>query len=642
MSSSYVPLTPAVAEFNADGQLYSPAYGDVYHSPSGALGQAEHVFLRGNGLPERWRGRSVFTVCETGFGLGLNFLALWKAWRDDPQRPAALHMVSVEGHPFARDDFAALLTRYAPEPVADLAQALAQQWPALLPGLHRLEFEGGAVTLTLAFGDAPVMARRLTASVDAYFLDGFAPERNPRMWAAPLLRDLARLAAPEATVATWACTGELRQALQDASFDARRAPGFGGKWHMTVGTLRARGGSASPATLPASSPASLPAVSSASSFTSPRARHAVVVGAGLAGAGVAQSLALRGWRVTVLDAGRARGAPAHAGHLAAALTPVLARDDNARARLSRAGSERALARWQGLAGEAAPRACGTVQVERDAGKSAALAGTLETLAFPSDWVRQVDRDEASALAGLPLARGGIYFAQGMLVQPNRLIDALLQTPGVTVVPADVARLAPSGQGWRVLDTHGEELAQADTVVLANAFGAQAVLAQSNLLEPLPRVAQMHALAGEVTLVPAATLNGGPRCIVGGEGYLLPDVGAGCVVGSTYVHGATQTQISADGQRVTLDKAAGLLSGHFPDFNALVPGSLPGWAGWRAVLPGRLPAVGELPHASGVWLAIGYASRGLSWSALMGDEIAARLSGEPGVLESDLAQLVSPR
>jgi tRNA 5-methylaminomethyl-2-thiouridine biosynthesis bifunctional protein len=597
-------------------------YGDVYHSPSGALGQAEHVFLRGNGLPGRWRGRKGFTVCETGFGLGLNFLALWKAWRDDPQRSATLHVISMEAHPFTQEDLSALLARYAPEPFAVLAQRLAAQWPVLLPGLHRLEFENGAVTLTLCFGRAQVLAPRLSARVDAFFLDGFAPDRNPDIWAEPLLRTLAGLAAPGATVATWACTGALRQALQESGFDVRREPGYGGKWHMTVGEVREQGRAAA-----------APGVD---------AGHAVVVGAGLAGAGIAQALAGRGWRVTVLDAGRALGAPAHAGHLAAALTPVVARDDNARARLSRAGSQRALARWQGLAGDAAPRVCGTVQVERDAGKSAALAGTLETLAFPSNWVRQVDRDEASALAGLPLARGGVFFAQGMLVQPNRLIDALLATPGVTLLPGQAARVEPSGQGWRVLDGQGAELVQAQTVILANAAGARGVLADSGLLDPLPRVAQMHALTGEVTLVPAAALSGGPRCIVGGEGYLLPDVGAGCVVGSTYVHDAAEARISADGQRVTLAKAAGLLSGHFPDFDALVPGSLPGWAGWRAVLPGRLPAVGELPHAPGLWLAVGYASRGLSWSALMGDLIAARLAGEPSPLETDLAQLISPR
>lgn len=623
MSSSYVPLTPAVAEFDAQGRLYSPAYGDVYHSPSGALGQAEHVFLRGNGLPERWRGRDAFTVCETGFGLGLNFLALWRAWRDDPQRSRGLHVVSLEAHPFGRADLQALLARHAPEPVAALAAQLAAQWPTLLPGLHRLEFEGGAVTLTLGFGDAQALAPRLAARVDAYFLDGFAPERNPRMWQAALLKDLARLAAPQATVATWACTGELRQALRDAGFDVRRAPGYGGKWHMTVGTAAA-GADAAPAAV------------------AEDGRHALVVGAGLAGAGIAQSLALRGWRVTVLDAALARGALAHAGHAAAALTPVLARDDNARARLSRAGSGRAQARWTGLAGGAAPTVCGTVQLERDAGRAAALEETLSVLAFPRDWVRAVSRDEASALAGLPLARGGIFFGQGMLVQPAPLIPTLLATPGVRVAAGTVARVEPVGAGWRALDAANAELARADVVILANAFGAQGLLAASGLLAPLPRVAQMHALAGEVTLVPAAALDGGPRCVVGGEGYLLPDTGAGCVAGSTYVHGATEARIGAEGQRVTLDKAAGLLGGGFPAFDALVPGTLPGWAGWRAVLPGRLPAVGELAHAPGLWLAAGYASRGLSWSALMGDLIAARLCGEPSPLETDLSRLIAPR
>ncbi|WP_156333491.1 FAD-dependent oxidoreductase, partial [Achromobacter sp. 2789STDY5608621] len=371
-------------------------------------------------------------------------------------------------------------------------------------------------------------------------------------------------------------------------------------------------------------------------------RHALVVGAGLAGAGIAQSLALRGWRVTVLDAALARGALAHAGHTAAALTPVLARDDNARARLSRAGSGRAQARWAGLAGGAAPTVCGTVQLERDAGRAAALEETLSVLAFPRDWVRAVSRDEASALAGLPLARGGIFFGQGMLVQPGQLIPALLATPGVRVAAGTVARVVAEGAGWRAFDAADTELARADVVILANAFGAQGVLAASGLLAPLPRVAQMHALAGEVTLVPAAALGGGPRCVVGGEGYLLPDTGAGCVAGSTYVHGATEARIGAEGQRVTLDKAAGLLGGGFPAFDALAPGSLPGWAGWRAVLPGRLPAVGELTHAPGLWLAAGYASRGLSWSALMGDLIAARLCGEPSPLETDLSRLIAPR
>ena len=105
--------------------------------------------------------------------------------------------------------------------------------------MHRLEFDGGAVTLTLAFGEAQTVAPRLDACVDAYFLDGFAPGRNPRMWEPALLRELAAMAAPGATLATWACTGELRRALSESGFDARRETGYGGKWHMTVATARA-------------------------------------------------------------------------------------------------------------------------------------------------------------------------------------------------------------------------------------------------------------------------------------------------------------------------------------------------------------------------------------------------------------------
>jgi len=625
----YVPLTPPDAGLDADGHLRSALYGDVYHSIEGALGQARHVFLRGNGLPGRWRGRRGFTVCETGFGLGLNFLALWHAWRNDPARPARLHMLSIEAHPFARDALAQWLRQLAPEPLRPLAQQLAAQWPARLPGMHRLEFEGGALTLTLAFGTAAALAPRLRARVDAYFLDGFAPDRNPELWQPALMRELARLAAPGATLATWASAGHVRQALRDAGFEVGKQPGYGGKWHMTVGVL-------APRTARAPRDAAWVDARAADGAGDD---EVAVVGGGLAGAGVAHALALRGRRARVIDLA---GGQAHAGHAAAALTPLIARDDNPRARLSRAGSQRALARWAGLPPAAAPRRCGTLQLERDAGRAAALDETLRQLQLPSDWVRAVAREEAAALAGVPVARGGLFFADGLLVRPGALVAGLLEAAGARLVPGRAAALRRAGDGWQVLEADGRVLARARTVVLANAFGAQALLRDSGLLDPLPRVAQMHALAGEVSLLPAAGLDGGPRCIVGGEGYLLPAVDGWCVAGSTYEHGAAAAQVSAAGQQTILGKAAGLLGGLPAGWAALAPGQSPGWAGWRAVLPGRLPAIGPLAHAPGIWLAAGYASRGLSWSALAGDLIAACLGDEPLPLEADLLAAVAPR
>src|SRR5690606_4957990 len=100
--------------------------------------------LGGNELPQRWRNRTSFTVCEAGFGLGRNFLALWRAWRDDPERCARLHVLAFEAHPFAQDDLRAA-NQNLPEDVASLAAQLADAWPPLLPGMHRLEFEQGAL-----------------------------------------------------------------------------------------------------------------------------------------------------------------------------------------------------------------------------------------------------------------------------------------------------------------------------------------------------------------------------------------------------------------------------------------------------------------------------------------------------------------
>src|ERR1700716_2605076 len=105
-------LAPARLGFQ-EGVPYSEAFGDVYHSAAGGPAQARHVFLAGNGLPERWRGRERFVILETGFGVGLNFLATWQAWRADPQRCERLHFVSVEKHPFALPDLRLLHERYA-------------------------------------------------------------------------------------------------------------------------------------------------------------------------------------------------------------------------------------------------------------------------------------------------------------------------------------------------------------------------------------------------------------------------------------------------------------------------------------------------------------------------------------------------
>ena len=143
-------IVPAEVDFDQHDAPYSPLFGDLYHARAGALAQARHVFLGGNGLPQRWQGRASFVILETGFGLGSNFLATWDAWRADPQRCERLSFISIEKHPLRREDLA---RAHSASPLATQAAELIASWPPLTPDLHQLEFEGGRVRLLLCLGD---------------------------------------------------------------------------------------------------------------------------------------------------------------------------------------------------------------------------------------------------------------------------------------------------------------------------------------------------------------------------------------------------------------------------------------------------------------------------------------------------------
>ena len=233
-----MPLLPARFELNDEGVPWSGAYGDVYHSASGAAEQTEHVFLAGNGLPERWQKAGAFVIVETGFGLGLNFLHTWRRWRETRPAGGQLHYLSIEKHPFSREDLA-LAHANAGAP-AELAHLLQEHWPELSPGLHRLEFESEALTLSLGFGEVLELLPCLEAKADAVFLDGFSPAQNPDMWSAEVFEALAALSHAGTTLATWSVAGRVREGLRAAGFEVEQAPGFGGKRQMLKGRFGTR------------------------------------------------------------------------------------------------------------------------------------------------------------------------------------------------------------------------------------------------------------------------------------------------------------------------------------------------------------------------------------------------------------------
>jgi tRNA 5-methylaminomethyl-2-thiouridine biosynthesis bifunctional protein len=368
----------------------------------------------------------------------------------------------------------------------------------------------------------------------------------------------------------------------------------------------------------------------------------LVIGGGLAGAGIAHSLSLRGLSALVVDPVFAHGLGAsHAGHRAAALTPLLSRDDDIRARLSRAGTLRALQRWQPLPQPARPLRCGTLELAASGQDALDRQKTIASLSFPTDWAAWLDREQASERAGFDVKYGGVFFADGQLVQPEALIEALLAQPGVRCIAARVGSLERSQGQWVARDAFGAEVARAPTVVLANAAQARDLLSATPYLKGLSAIAGMQSLAGQVSYFDAAASGFDSRFILAGDGYWLPAVNYVSVGGSTYVPDTTGCAVTQQGHQAVIGKVAALLNVPAVQAEKWHAG-LNGWAGWRAVAAGRLPVVGQVASAPGLWLACAYGSRGLTWSALAADLICAQLSHEPLMLERGLLRSIAPR
>lgn len=617
-----VHIEPARLAFGPDGTPFSETFGDVYHSASGGPDQARHVFLAGNGLPERWQGRERFVILETGFGLGLNFLATWAAWKNDPRRCRRLHFVSVEKHPFTAAD---LETAHKAWPeFALLAAELRRHWPFLVPGVHRLNLDGGRVVLTLVFGDAVEVLRRLDAGADAFYLDGFSPAKNPDLWSPQLFRALARLAAPGATLATWSVAGGVREALAGAEFDLERRPGFAGKRQMLAGRYRSR----KPAT-----------------HHLPEDRRAIVIGAGIAGTTVAHRLAARGWQVEVLERSATPGAGA-SGNLAGVLRPLPSIDDNRLARLTRAGFLATRALLKNLGPSVRWQECGVMHLARDAGHEEVQCRTVAALQPPSDYLQFLEREAAAARLQWPVRTGAWWFPKGGWVQPPSLCRASLAAFPELIRPrfnCPVAAIERTADGWRAIGADGDTLATAPVLVMAS--GAEATRFKQFAWLP------QRSARGQVTHIPE-NITPPLDVVVCGMGYATPAVDGLHTAGASFL-------VEDDEPRERLEEHADNLARlnlFLPDFAAGIdPRLLAGRVGFRPASPDRLPMVGPVPHPvsaegdsprqlawqEGLYCAQGYGARGIVWSALMAELLASRIDGDPLPLETDLVEALAP-
>ena len=626
--------TPAAARF-----------GDVYFNRDGGLAEARHVFLDGCGLPQAWREADAFTLGELGFGTGRNFLATWELWRRTRRTGARLHYIAVEGYPLTRAEIAECLGQW-PE-LSELARGLLRAYPEPQPGFHRI-FPSDDITLTLLYGEAANVLSQLEAEVDAWFLDGFAPEKNPAMWSAAIFAEMARLSHAKTRLATYSVAGEVRRNLDDAGFEVAKTSGFAAKREMLCGQFR--GGPTKSALQPwfAKPP------------RSPVQRgHAVIIGGGIAGTSTAHALIRRGWHTTIIDR---RGALADeaSGNPAGVLMPRLTAAPNLDGRFYAAAWRFALQTLDELGEQPIYRdRCGLLHLATDEAEAARQLAIAADGPLPESLLSRISAEEASDIAGCTLPYSALYFPQGGWLRP-RDFCAGLAVGAHRMLNIDVGALSHDSGMWHVRDTAGHVCAEGDVVILANALGAASLPASAWL--------PLKARRGQITLAPPTPLSAHLRTVLAYGGYMTPaHAGAHCI-GATFDWVDTEA-FDADPVVAEADHVRNLadLARVLPEMMAgSDASSFTGRAALRCTTLDHLPVVGPMPEQSaylhdfaelrhghpwarypeaayqpGLYALTGLGARGLVAAPLAAEILAATIACEPWPIERDLVTALHP-
>lgn len=649
---SQTSLHHARLDWNEAGTPVSSDFGDVYFSNDNGLSETRYVFLQQNRLPARFSHHDSysFVIGETGFGTGLNFLATMQAFLEQaPQsgNGSRLHFISFEKYPLTRDDLRKALASW-PE-LGHLSQDLVAQWPLPVSGCHRLHFAGSRIRLDLWFGDIkdmlPQVPHRAEGLVDAWYLDGFSPAKNPEMWTQDLFDGLAHLARPDCSIATFTCAGFVRRGLIAAGFAMKKVKGHGSKREMLVGDRTDK----------------QPQQTIVPWYARPAGRtgEVVIIGGGIASTMTALSLVERGRKVTLLcaDGEPATGA---SGNRQGALYPLLNGEHDALSRFYSLAFGYARQRLLALA-ERHPIAfelCGVTQLGYD-DKSAAKLAKMSQGPFPSELMHPLSTLEVEQVVGLPCGHSGVSYPQGGWLCPADFTRAAIkeaQASGLLQVEyhTQVSAIAEQADGWQVESQDGRHW-QAPNLVVAAGHQLPALLPFAEL--------PLYPVRGQVSHVPTTASLRQLKTVLCYDGYLTPMHNDQHCIGASYGRNQSSLEFRVEEQIQNQVRLQACLPEQTWPAEVDVSGN-EARVGVRCASRDHLPVVGPvarlqgladhyaqlqhdqhnaqpLPLHPGLYVLGALGSRGLCSAPLCGELLASEICGDPLPLAADLLEALHP-
>lgn len=652
MSNPFVPIETAALDWS-QGLPSSIQYQDVYYAQQGGIEQSLYVFLEGNRIKERClalpsQEESIFTVGETGFGTGLNFLLTWQLWEQHAPKRARLHYVSCDKHPLSLNDLTTCLAQW-PQ-LKKYSDLLIQHYPILTPGYHSISFNEGQIQLTLMLGDAwdcfeqalicgesKLEAELRTAFVDAWYLDGFSPKRNDTMWSEPLIKVISMLSKPGTTLATYTAASKVKSLLKQYGFELVKTKGFGGKRHMISGRFAASTARLKLRITPWHYAPPLP-----------KEKKAVIIGAGLAGCFMAYSLSKRGWDITLIDEHKALAEGASANQQAV-LFPKLSAYKSPLTQLMLDGFLYAHQFYSALLDEEdLGELKGAFILAHNKREQATQNSVNDWLQTYPELGQLLSQDQASDVLGIPVENGGLFLPLSGWINSPALCRALIARSKVRVrTQCRVEELTERPNGWSVggIDT--------PIVILCNGYQT----AQFSQSKHLP----IKPIRGQMTVIKATSGSRNLSIPLCGDGHVLPAIANKHHIGATYgLDNASLVMNDSDDE----DNKAKLkqLSTQTQWSDEVIDH----WAGVRATTPDYLPLVGPIaradlfveqfaslatnskrwiaqagPYYPGLYVCAGFGSRGLTTIPLCAEWLATYLNNEWSCLPRSLIQSLAP-
>lgn len=652
-------ITNAQLGWNDAGTPVSDQFDDVYFSNVNGLEETRYVFLHQNHLPQRWQDYEDrrFVIGETGFGTGLNFLAVWQWFNEfrqqNPNAPLKeLHFVSFEKYPLSKEDL--VKAHQAWPELAEYAEKLQKHYPIAVPECHRIVLEDGAVTLDLWFGDikdcmpnVPVAEQGI---IDVWFLDGFAPSKNPEMWNQDLFNGMAKMAKAECTCATFTAAGFVRRGLIEAGFEMKKVKGFGTKRDMIAGTLKER--------LPLTNFKPWFDRSSSTSTDS-----VAIIGGGIASATLAKTLVRRGKHVTLYcqDEQAAQGA---SGNRQGAVYPLL---NGSHSGVSRVFAPAFLFARQ-FVEQAAESVdfdhswCGVTQLMWGETSQAKLERMLSGN-FAPELITKLDASQTSEKMGLSIDVGSVHYPLGGWLCPAQLtqglIDSLSESEFFSVrfnSKVDELQWDESNQQWTIT-TNGQPFNH-DTVIVANGHQFGDIAQTADI--PLGQV------KGQVSHIPTTEQLSQLKTVLCYDGYMTPvnpNNGQHCI-GASYDRNHLDYEFDPAAQQDNGDKLRKCIPNQAWPEQVDTSGNQ-SRQGIRCVSRDHLPFIGnvggleetkavykdlqktkqqdaaKVPHYPNLFCMLGLGSRGLSSAPLLAETLASQISGDPLPLPVDVLEQLHP-